>query len=315
MLPAAVIDLHCDTLVPMEPGRRSDTLNDPNAHLSLSCLPKGVRWGQCFAIFLPDTLSREEAVAYYARHRDSFFRQMEKFCQWALPCRTAADIEAAWAQKKAAALLTVENGSVLAGDLDRVELLARDGVRMLTLTWNGANELGSGHSTDRGLTPFGREAVHALEEAGILLDVSHLNDRGLEELLSVARKPFVASHSNARAVCPHRRNLTDEQIRALVRRCCLIGLNYSVHFLREGGAGASREDLYQHILHFLELGAADCLALGSDFDGTDVPDDLDSPGKVVCLWDFLLQKGLPAELCEKIMWKNALAFFRENWTE
>src|SRR5699024_4727970 len=129
----------------------------------------------------------------------SFVRQMEKFSRRVVPCRTAGDIERAWAQGKMAALLTVENGSALAGRLDRVAELARDGVRMVTLTWNGENELGSGNVTDHGLSGFGREAVSELERQGILVDVSHLNDRGFDDLLSVVQKPFVASHSNARA--------------------------------------------------------------------------------------------------------------------
>ena len=158
-------------------------------------------------------------------------------------------------------MLTVENGSLLGAGLEHVEELRRDGVKMLTLTWNGENALGSGHETDHGLTPLGKEAVRALEEAGITVDVSHLNDAGFRDVLDVAQRPFAASHSNSRAICPHRRNLEDWQIREMVMRNCIIGLNYYTPFLRSDGKEADFDDLYRHICRFLELGAENCLAL------------------------------------------------------
>lgn len=309
MLPHALFDLHCDTLIRPEGG---DTLNLPGGHFSLSALPEGVSWCQCCAIFIPDELKGEEAITCYQRHRDSFYRQMEALSDKVLPCRTAADVEAAWAQGRAAAVLTVENGSALAGRLERVETLARDGVRMITLTWNGENEIGSGNGTDRGLSPFGREAVRELERQGVIIDVSHLNDRGFDDLLETAQRPFAASHSNARSVCGHRRNLTDEQIREMVSRKCLIGLNYYNAFLRAEGQPASRDDLFRHVERFLELGAGECLALGSDADGADLPPDLDCPEKFAGLYPYFLDRGLSAAQAEGILWRNALAFFQRN---
>ena len=310
MLPHALIDLHCDTLT--RPGE-GNTLDLPGRHFSLSAIPEGVHWCQCCAIFIPDELKGEEAIAYYNLHQQNFHRQMEALSDKVLPCRTATDIERAWAQGKTAAILTVENGSALAGRLDRVPALARDGVRMLTLTWNGENEIGSGNVTDHGLSGFGREAVRELERQGILVDVSHLNDRGFDDLLKIAAKPFAASHSNARAVCGHRRNLTDEQIQEMIRRNCLIGLNYSQDFLRTGNRPAVLDDLWRHVEHFLELGAEHCLALGSDADGTDVPPGLDSPGRFAGLYQYLLDRGLSSGQADGILWRNALEFFKKSW--
>lgn len=337
MLPYALIDLHCDTLTALlpedapllaafrDPARRreatavlvdrvrgTNTLDLPGRHFSLSALPEEVRWCQCCAIFIPDGLTQEEAVAYYGLHQRNFRQQMESLPEKVLPCRTAADVQAAWDQGKTAAVLTVENGSALAGRLDRIELLARDGVRMITLTWNGENEIGSGNVTDHGLSDFGKEAVRELERAGILVDVSHLNDRGFADLLEIAQKPFAASHSNARSVCGHRRNLTDEQIREMVRRGCLIGLNYCQDFLRAGDRPATLDDLYRHVERFLELGAEHCLALGSDADGADVPPGLDSPEKFAGLYQYFLDRGLSSVQAEGILWKNALEFFKNN---
>lgn len=337
MYPYALIDLHCDTLTALTPEdapllsslrdpaqrdkavrifaqrvQNTNTLDLPGRHFSLSAVPKGVNWCQFCAIFIPDGLPQEEAVAYYDLHQRNFARQMEALSEKVLPCRTAGEIEAAWAAGRTAAVLTVENGSALAGRLDRVETLARDGVRMLTLTWNGENELGSGHVTDHGLSDFGREAVRELERAGIILDVSHLNDRGFDDLLETATKPFAASHSNARSVCGHRRNLTDDQIGEMARRGCLIGLNFCRNFLRAGQRPAVLEDLWRHVEHFLELGAERCLALGSDADGADIPQDLDCPEKFARLYQYVLERGLTPAVADRIFWKNSLDFFKSR---
>lgn len=303
-----LIDLHCDTLTAGAAGRE---LNDPACHLSLDALPREGRWAQIFAIFIPDTLRGKEAVDYYERHRRAFLRQMEDNAHRVTFCRSAAELEQAWRQGKTAAWLSVEGGCVLAGDLDRVALLAEQGVRCITLTWNGENELGSGHDTPHSLTSFGREAVREMERQGILVDVSHLNDAGFDDVLAAASRPFLASHSNARAVCPHRRNLSDGQIRAMVERECLVGLNYYESFLAPDGH-ASPEHLLAHIRHFLALGAENCLALGSDFDGARLPGWLDSPGKAASLADLLVKEGLGAGAVEKILYVNALDFLRRT---
>lgn len=306
-----VFDLHCDTLTAfMTPNRCPNTLDDPASAFALSRIPREVHWCQCCAVFVPDGLTEEEAWRYYRFHRDRFFRQTERFARRALPCRTAADVERAWAQGKTALILTVENASFLGGDLNRAEELCRDGVRIASLTWNGQNALGSGHQTGVGLSPLGREAIRVLEDWGIFLDVSHLNDAGLHDVLDTARRPFLATHSNARAVCPHRRNLDDCQLRELIARGCLMGLNYYSPFLRPEGE-ACFDDLLRHAGHILELGGRGCLGLGSDFDGADLPPCLNSCEKVPALGRFLA-RALGEEAAEEIFWGSALAFFRRN---
>ena len=221
-------------------------------------------------------------------------------------------MEAAFAAGKTAAFLTVENGSALAGNLARVQVLRDAGVRAMTLVWNGENEIGSGNTTDHGLSQFGREVIPEMERCGILADVSHLNDAGFADLLGIAAKPFVATHSNARAVCSHKRNLTDDMIREMVRRGCLIGLNYYVRFIRDDGEVKSLDDLMFHVEHFLELGAEKNLALGSDFDGSVLPDCLNTPAKAAGLYEYFLNRGLSQEQAEGIMFRNAQRFFKEQ---
>lgn len=314
MFPTGLIDLHCDTLTRdswPDRGRTPGcgTLDDPLFHLALRKMPPGLRWAQCFAIFIPDQLRGAEAAAYFDRYQVSFYRQMEENRNKIAPCRTFAELEQTLAAGKFAAILTVEGGAALAGQLERVEVLRDAGVKMLTLTWNGPNELGSGHDTNGGLTAFGRDAVAELERNGILIDVSHLNDRGFEDLLGVAKRPFVASHSNARAVCGHRRNLPDSFIREIAARGGLTGLNYSRHFLSNDGIG-DLDDLYRHVCRFLELDAGACLALGSDYDGTDIHPDLDSAEKSLSIYDYLTRHGIPADTADGILFGNAWRFFK-----
>ena len=182
----------------------------------------------------------------------------------------------------------------------------------MTLTWNGENELGSGHTTTHGMTDFGRQAVREMEDRGILVDVSHLNDTGYADLFETARRPFVATHSNARAICSHKRNLTDDMIREMVRRNCLIGLNYYTGFITNDENYDDPENFYRHIEHFFELGAYENLALGSDFDGAHLPTYLNSPAKSAALYEYFLEKGMSKDLAEGIMFRNAEEFFRKN---
>ena len=284
MKPYALIDLHCDTLTDCKysSGLGTDTLDDPQRVLSLSSIPEGVHWAQFYAIFIPDECRGEDAIRYYEANRDNFIRQMDKFSDRVKRCRT-------W-----------------------VRLLAEDGVKAITLTWNGENEIGSGHVSEHGLTDFGKKLIPELEKYNILADVSHLNDAGFADLLEVAQKPFTATHSNARSVAPHKRNLTDDMIREMVRRECLIGLNYFVAFLREDRNVESLDDLYRHVDHFLSLGAERCLALGSVFDGAQLPECLDSPTKAAGIYEYLLSRNIPESTASGILYQNALDFFHRN---
>ena len=308
-----VFDLHCDTLSTPWAGETGRIpLNHPQSAFSLGKIPPQTRWAQCCAAFLPDELSPTQAMERFQLLRRRFEQSVRELRGCALPCVSGSDIRRAWGQGKSALLLTVENGSLLGRELENVELLSQAGVVLLTLTWNGENPIGSGHATDKGLTLFGKALIPELERRGIVVDVSHLNDRGFWDVMDLAHRPPVASHSNARACCPHPRNLSDDQIRELIAREGLIGLNFHAPFLREGGTCTGMEDLYRHIAHFLELGAGDILALGSDWDGSAPPPSLSSCRCVEPLADYLLSRGLTKEWLEKLLWKNAQAFFLKN---
>ena len=310
----AIFDLHCDTLTRSSytPGpENTDPLDTPSYQLSLSKVPAGTKWVQCFAVFMPDQLRGQDAVDFFDRYAASFYRQAEAHSDRLAACRSGRDLESAVAAGKCAGILTVEGGAALAGRLERVKAIWDAGVRMMTLTWNGPNEMASGCDAPGGFTPFGREAVAEMERLGVVVDVSHLNDQGFEALLGFAQKPFAASHSNARSVCGHRRNLPDVFIREMVRRGGLIGLNYCNEFLSDDRRG-SLDDLLRHVCRFLELGAEKCLALGSDYDGTDMHPDLDSVDKSLRISGYLTAHGIPRETAENICFGNAWRFFRQQ---
>ena len=309
----SLFDLHCDTLTrnlypPCE--HETEVLDNPRFDISLSKIPSNVKWVQCFAIFIPDEIRGNDATAFFDRTASVFYQQAEAHRDRLAACRNFSDMENAVNAGKCAAVLTVEGGAALAGRLEQVGYLHSRGVRMMTLTWNGPNELASGHDTPNGFTPFGREAVAEMERRNILVDVSHLNDRSFEELLGFAEKPFVASHSNARAVCSHWRNLPDAFIKEMVSRECLIGLNYCREFLSNSNRG-SLDDLYRHACHFLDLGAEHCLALGSDYDGAVFHPDLNSVEKSLRIYDYFTSHSISPQTAEDIAFNNAWQFFRK----
>ncbi len=323
-----VFDLHCDTLDrlalsgdPAVPGGfyehdagvprdRMSRLDDNDAHISLARMAR-FDWCQCFAVYVPDELRGDAAWSLFERVRRFWESETDRCGAKVARVRDAAGAAAAFEQGRSAAMLTVEGCSFLEDDAQaetRLDALAEAGVRMATLTWNGPNALGSGNDTSCGLTPFGRRMIRGLEERGIVVDASHLNDAGFRDLLAVAERPFACSHSNARAVCPHPRNLEDWQLREIADRGGIVGLNFYNAFLREDGAEATLDDVLRHVDHMLNVAGEDLLALGSDYDGSDVPRWLD-PCDMVADLHALLAREFGAAIAERIFHGNAERFF------
>ena len=208
--------------------------------------------------------------------------------------------------------MTVEGGSAVAGDLKNIHHLRENGVRVMTLTWNGSNEIGSGvMSGDKfGLTPFGKLAVKEMEKEGIVIDVSHASEALFYDVAENTARPFIATHSNSKELCRHPRNLTDDQFRIICSRGGLVGLNYFKAFLNDDPAKADIEDLFAHAEHFLSLGGADVIAMGSDFDGSDMPHGITGLESVEDIANVFLRHNLPEALVDKIFFENAASFFK-----
>ena len=213
-------------------------------------------------------------------------------------------------------LLTIEDGGVMGGEMQKLYRAYEDGVRLVTLTWNHENEIGYPNSTDRdimqkGLKPFGFEVLEEMNRLGMVIDVSHLSDGGFLNVAEFVKKtgmPFVASHSNARAITAHPRNLPDMYIRKLSEAGGVMGLNFASHFLSDTQPpdGESRIcDMVTHILHIRKIAGSEVLAIGSDFDGVESRMEIDSPAKMVMLYETLHQTGLSEDELEKIFYKNA----------
>lgn len=263
-----LLDAHADILYRMETERLSFT--DPSSPLHLS-FPNMVRAGidlQIFALFVDPPYTPHEHLSKLLAYIDTFRTEI---CRPHLmaPVYTCSDIERNVVSGRKSALLSVEGADFLTGDLRQLRILYSLGVRAMGLTWNNGNAVadGVGERVDRGLTPFGREVVREMNRLGMVVDVSHLAPRGVWDVLELSDAPVIASHSNAKAVCQHRRNLDDEQIKGIAGNGGVIGVTFVPDFIGEGKVTIAH--LLRHIDHLLNVAGEDHVGLGSDFDGID----------------------------------------------
>lgn len=221
-------------------------------------------------------------------------------------------------------VLTVEEGGVLNGKMERLEELYRRGVRLITLTWNYENCIGSPNSLDpqvmgRGLKPFGIQVVERMNELGMIIDVSHLSDGGFWDCIRCSRTPIVASHSNARSLCSHPRNLTDEMLRALGNKGGVAGVNFYSAFLKkkggtEGSARAGLEDIVRHMRRMMDQAGEDAVALGTDFDGFEteaLPEKIRGVQDMDLLWEAMKRSGITSRQIDKIAYGNVSRIMKE----
>ncbi|RMF40315.1 MAG: membrane dipeptidase [Alphaproteobacteria bacterium] len=230
-------------------------------------------------------------------------------------CRGAGEIEAARAAGAIAAVFHIEGAEGIGPDLDELHVLHAAGLRSLGPVWSRPNIFGHGvpfrfpASPDigPGLSDAGRRLVRECDALGILVDLSHLNEAGFWEVARLSQAPLVASHSNAHALCPASRNLTDDQLAAIAERQGLVGLNYAVTFLREDGkriADTPLTLLVRHLDYLLERLGPKGVALGSDFDGAPIPRELGDVAGLPALVGAMRQAGYDDELIDRICWRN-----------
>lgn len=320
--PIYSFDMHADTIDVLGmkshapyanfDNKFSGSLADTNAQVSANRMG-GVRWAQCYAIWIPDAEGDEQsdisAIEWYREGVAWFKQQMEELSDTFTQVRKFSDIPSILDEGKVAAILTVENAACLDAGIEVVDEFEQDGVLVAGVTWNYRNVLGSGNVyPDQGLSQLGREYVAALEEHGIVANVSHLNEKGFWELDEIATKPYVATHSNARSVCNHLRNLTDEQFGALTAHGGVVGLNLHEGFVHEGGFAYTFDELSAHVDHWLSLGGEDHIALGTDRDGADIPTWLADCSAHQALYDRF-EERFGQDISRKLFYENALRFF------
>lgn len=276
-------DLHCDT--PYECYfKKQDFLKNS---LAVSGEKGAVfdNWKQVFAVWIRDDLD-EPYRLYKAILRD-FKEKLSKKNDNLTP------------------YFSVEGGAVLEDDTDRLYALKEDGVRILTLTWNGENRIAGGSKTYKGLTDFGKRVIREMNGLKMLCDLSHLNEKSFYSAVELADYPL-ATHSNCKAVFDCPRNLSDNQLKLIAQKGGIVGLCLYPKFL--GGEVFDR--LYRNIYHLLELGMENSIAVGSDFDGADMTAELCDISKIPLLRAKLHEKGLSETVLDKIFYKNA-----ENYLE
>ena len=308
-------DLHCDTITNCLDNNKKLAENDLHISLEKVRRIKNLEsYIQCFAAFVPDSMEGEEAFSYFLKAADKFDLELSKNKNEILLCRMLGDIGKTVSNQKYGGILTVENGKALGGRLENIEIMKERGVKILSLTWNAQNELGGGAFAkgDIGLTDFGRKAVPMLEKAGIVIDLSHASDKLFYDTAKIAGKPFIASHSNARHICSHPRNLTDEQILLICQSGGIIGLNFYRAFLNQDENAAAMEDIIRHADHILSLGCENALAIGGDLDGAELPGDMRDVAAIEDLYELFLSRNYEQSLADKIFYKNAERFFAEN---
>ncbi len=309
-----LFDLHCDTIEAL--AERKEDFAHSTTQFSLRDQSRLGRTVQVMAVWVPDRLRGREAEEFVKYHYDCLEKLAEKAPERTKVADCAAELDQIVAEGRWALVRSIESGAALGGDLENVAYFAGRHVAMMGLTWNGVNELGSGIQSDLGLTPFGKEVVRRMEREGMIVDCSHLNDAGFEDLLETASRPFVASHSNLRACCGHPRNLTDRQFRELVRRGGLCGLNLHSRFcsIPDRGGEGQREELLRHIDRMLELGGENIIAWGGDLDGGITCDpELGTPWGEASYGAYLEAHGISRAIVDKLRFGNAWRFFHDNW--
>ncbi len=303
-------DAHCDTIARCL-ALPDQGLQENTGHVDLVRGTQLGRYAQIFALYhSPGAAPPDGMLAQCKRLYHRFAQEMDENAGLVQHCRTGADIDQAVAQGKMAALLSIEGADLLDCDPAQVALAAGWGVKFLNLTWNYGNAVSGSNSreSDRGLSPQGRDFVRELERCGIYPDVSHLSDPGFWDLCRMARGPVVASHSNSRAICPHPRNLTDDQFQAIRDSGGVVGINFYRPFV---GDGDSLELLTAHIEHFLNLGGEKTVCFGGDLDGCDVlAGGLQGLQDIPLLYEALKGRGYPASLLEDLFWNNLRRMIR-----
>ena len=208
-------------------------------------------------------------------------------------------------------MLSVEGGEVFEPGLHTVQLYRDKGVRMAALLWNNENALGypAKSGDKRGLTDYGLLVAREMQRVGMAVDVSHLNEAGFYDLFAKTDRPPMASHSCCRALCDHFRNLTDEQLRLMIREGGFVGVNFYPHFLSEDGK-ADAALVARHIDHICQLGGAEIVGFGSDFDGIETtPDNVRHPGDIPNLLDELRRLGYDDAAIAGIAGENLKRYF------
>ena len=306
-----VVDAHCDTITKLMDikSKSNQGLYENSLHFDLTRTQSYGGFVQFFAAYISPDYCPNNA---YARCRDimrHFEYEVAKNQDSILHVKKSGDIKTAINQNKVAAVLTIENGAALEGDINKLQEFYDLGVRSIGLTWNGSNQIACGVKGDEpqgGLTTFGREVVTGMNELGMIIDVSHLTETSFWDVMEATRAPIIASHSNAKKIHDHPRNLTNQQFEAVIKNNGVVGINLYPLFLN-GTDRANINDILRHIEHLCGLGGTNNIGIGADFDGIPItPTDVTGIQYLSTIFEALLQKNYTEEIVKNIAGLNFL---------
>lgn len=342
-----VFDGHNDVLLRLWMSKAADPVRDflegdGKGHLDLPRMIKGGFAGGFFAIFVPSPddpnpaddedmnppeageVGRPTALAATLEMAALLFRIEHRSEGRFRVCRSAADIRDAMAAGQVAAILHIEGAEAIGEDLSALDVLHQAGLRSIGPVWSRPNIFGHGvpfrfpssPDTGPGLTAAGKALVKRCNDLGILVDVSHLNEKGFRDVAEVSSAPLVATHSNAHALSASSRNLTDDQLRLIGQSGGMVGLNFANGFLRADGRWQSEngfDTLLRHLDHMMRLAGEDHVGLGSDFDGARIPSLIGDVAGLPRLVGAMRAHGYGEELIAKLCHRNWLAVLERTW--
>lgn len=346
---AIVIDTHADT-----PGRFTDENFDPagdagKGHWDLNKVRQANLGAEFFSIWVDPKKYQGKYAIRALDMMDSVYETARKHPDRMMMSYSVADIERAHQQKKLAALMGLEGGHAIENDIRLLRTFYRLGVRYMTLTWANTNEWadssGDIEKTDiqhhNGLTAFGKQVVQEMNRLGMIVDVSHVADKTFWDVIAETRAPIIASHSSARAITNHARNMTDDMLRAVAKNGGVVQVNFNCGFIDQNYLDAFNswnkermekgqkdatfsteqtppiarppfKSLIDHFDHIAKVAGVDHVGIGSDFDGVDcLPQGIDSVADLPKITQAMLDRGYtPADL-KKMLGGNMLRVFGE----
>jgi len=306
-----LFDLHCDTALSL--WRKDQPLAKNDLHISLEKADYLEKYIQTTAIFTRKAYTNEEGWQNFWKIRENLEKECEKN---SVPLLKNADELKSFdtCDKKTAFILAVEDVRLIDGKISRIKELYDAGVRVITLLWGGETIIGGSHNTDIGLTSFGREALEAMIEFGIIPDISHASSKSVDDILDICEKNGVspiATHMNSFSLCPHSRNLTDDRYKRLIRLGGIVGMSLCPKHLSSVPSDACADSAADHIIHYHNI-CPDVVSLGCDLDGTPLPDDIADISQLPRISESLKAKGMTENHIESVFYNSAYKFMSKN---